>query len=44
MLKTYVVTAQVNNDKFGKGELEAFLNEEDFIEYAYLSDKNNLTF
>lgn len=40
----YTVTADVNSDKFGKGTLEAQLNETEFIEYANLSDKDKLQF
>lgn len=43
-MKMYNVTADVSSEKFGKGQLEAQLNETEFIEYANLSDKAKLDF
>lgn len=43
-MKKYHVTADVNNEKYGKGQLVAQLNESDFIAYANLSDSDKFTF
>lgn len=43
-MKKYRVTADVNSEKHGKGQLVAQLNETDFIAYANLSDADKLTF
>lgn len=43
-MKMYTVTADVTSEQYGKGQLEAQLNETEFIEYANLSDRDKLTF
>lgn len=43
-MEKYRVTADVNSEKYGKGQLVAQLNETDFIAYANLSDVDKLTF
>lgn len=44
MLNRYKVSAQVDSAKFGKGELVAYLDHEDFVKYANLSDQEKLAF
>ena len=44
MLDRYKVSAQVDSAKFGKGELIAYLDHEDFVKYANLSDQDKLAF
>ena len=44
MLDRYKVSAQVDSAKFGKGELIAYLDHEDFVKYANLSDHDKLAF
>ncbi|AXY26153.1 hypothetical protein CL176_09155 [Suicoccus acidiformans] len=43
-MRKYTVTADVNSDKFGQGQLIAHLNETEFIEYANLSDQDKLSY
>ncbi|UUX35073.1 hypothetical protein [Fundicoccus culcitae] len=44
MMNTYTVKAEVNSEKFGKGQLVAHLNEEEIVEYANLTDKDRLEY
>ena len=44
MLDRYKVSAQVDSAKFGKGELIAYLDHEDFVKQANLSDQDKLAF
>ena len=44
MIDRYKVAAQVDSAKFGKGELIAYLDHEDFVKYANLSDQDKLAF
>lgn len=44
MLNKYTVSAQVDSEKFGKGQLVADLSQEDLVKYANLSDKDKLAF
>ena len=43
-MKKFQVTADVNSEKYGKGQLLANLDETAFIEYSSLSDDQKLAF
>lgn len=44
MLNRCKVSAKVDSAKCGKGELVAYLNHEDFVNYANFSDQDKLAF
>lgn len=44
MINKYQVTADVDSQKFGKGQLIAYLDEQEFADYEKLSDTEKLAF
>ena len=41
-MKKFLVTANVDSEKFGKGQLSAYLTEDQIVEYANLNDADKL--